>query len=61
MCQSTDDLKRLCYDELKLRTEYEQFENDKYNSSEGKLNTYVFEHGIQYFPFLSSETQILIL
>lgn len=62
MCQPTDDLKRLCYDELKLRIlKYEQFGNNKYNNSEREFNTYVFEHGIQYFPFLLSETQRLIL
>lgn len=64
MCQPIDDLKRLCHDELKLRIEYEQFENNKYNSSEGEFNTYVFEHGIQYFPFFilwDTKTHSLIL
>lgn len=43
MYQPTEDLKRLCYDEVKLKVEYEQFENYQYNSIEWELDTYVFE------------------
>lgn len=34
ICQSTDDFKKLCYDDLQLRIESEQCKNYQYDSSE---------------------------
>ena len=41
--------KTLC--EFKLRSEYEQYLNNQYSSSEWDLKMYVFEKDIRYFPF----------